>query len=301
VFNEGIDHALDQAREADDDVRVAGGGATILEHLNADLVDEFSITLSPVPFGVGTGLSMAWTRPGSRWIRSSDRRSRISKNSAPARCASCSLSTCGVPAYSWSPAIPPHRPPGSPRICRIPRSLRMSKVLYIIVCAAGPASGVGELVALAQNAHWTVQIIATPSALDFIDAPALETQTGRPVRSQYRKPTEPKSPRADAIIVAPCTYNTINKFAQGIADTYALGLLAEAPGLGIPVVILPFVNTALASRTVFRHNVDRLRAEGIHILIGTGQFEPHTPDSGAEHTDTYPWHLTLSALTPPKG
>lgn len=56
--NDGIEHALDQAREAADDrdVRIAGGGATILECLNAGLVDEFSITLSPVLFGTGTRL-----------------------------------------------------------------------------------------------------------------------------------------------------------------------------------------------------------------------------------------------------
>jgi len=56
--NDGILSALDQAREAagDRDVRVAGGGETILEYLNAGLVDEFSITLSPVLFGSGTRL-----------------------------------------------------------------------------------------------------------------------------------------------------------------------------------------------------------------------------------------------------
>ncbi|MFD5521691.1 dihydrofolate reductase family protein [Streptomyces sp. NPDC127066] len=56
--NDGIEHALDQAREAagDRDVRIAGGGATILEYLNAGLVDEFSIALSPVLFGAGTRL-----------------------------------------------------------------------------------------------------------------------------------------------------------------------------------------------------------------------------------------------------
>jgi dihydrofolate reductase len=56
--DDGIEHALDQAREAagDRDVRIAGGGATILEYLNAGLVDEFSITLSPVLFGAGTRL-----------------------------------------------------------------------------------------------------------------------------------------------------------------------------------------------------------------------------------------------------
>ena len=56
--NDGIESALDQAREAagDRDVRIAGGGATILEYLNAGLVDEFSISLSPVLFGSGIRL-----------------------------------------------------------------------------------------------------------------------------------------------------------------------------------------------------------------------------------------------------
>ncbi|TMR89987.1 flavoprotein [Nonomuraea basaltis] len=170
------------------------------------------------------------------------------------------------------------------------------KVLSIIVCAAGPAGDVGRLVTMAQDQGWTVQIIATPPALDFIDVPQLEQQTGRPVRSQYRKPDEPRSPRADAIIVAPATYNTLNKFAQGIADTYALGVLSEAPGLGIPVVVLPFVNSALASRTPFRRSVEDLRADGVRVLFGPGQFEPHPPSSGGDRIDAYPWKRALTEL-----
>src|ERR1700740_2414038 len=56
--NDGIESALDQARVAagDRDVRVAGGGATILEYVNAGLIDEFSIALSPVLFGSGVRL-----------------------------------------------------------------------------------------------------------------------------------------------------------------------------------------------------------------------------------------------------
>ena len=56
--NDGIESALEQAREAagDRDVRIAGGGATILEYLNAGLIDECSIALSPVLFGSGIRL-----------------------------------------------------------------------------------------------------------------------------------------------------------------------------------------------------------------------------------------------------
>jgi dihydrofolate reductase len=56
--NDGIESALDQARAAagDRDVRIAGGGETILEYLNAGLIDEFTIALSPVLFGAGVRL-----------------------------------------------------------------------------------------------------------------------------------------------------------------------------------------------------------------------------------------------------
>jgi dihydrofolate reductase len=56
--NDGIESALEQAREAagDLDVRIAGGGAAILEYVNAVLIDEFTIALSPVLFGSGIRL-----------------------------------------------------------------------------------------------------------------------------------------------------------------------------------------------------------------------------------------------------
>ena len=56
--NEGIESALQQAREAagDKDIRIAGGAHAILQYLNAGLVDEFSIALAPVFFGSGVRL-----------------------------------------------------------------------------------------------------------------------------------------------------------------------------------------------------------------------------------------------------
>jgi len=167
------------------------------------------------------------------------------------------------------------------------------RVLAVIVCGAGPAADVGALVKLAQQHGWTVQLIATPAALDFLDIPALEALTGTAVRDSYRSPGDPRSQRADAVIVAPATYNTICKCALGISDTYALGILAEAVSLPIPVVILPFVNSALASRRPFQHAVSQLRDEGVRVLLGPGEFEPHPPGTGGQQIDAFPWQLAL--------
>ena len=167
------------------------------------------------------------------------------------------------------------------------------RVLTIVACGAGPAAAISTCVKLAQDRGWTVQVTATPAALDFFDPQAIAGQTGSPVRSQYAKPGALRSLIPDAILVAPATYNTINKWAQGISDTYALGILAEATGLGVPIVVLPFVNTALASRAPFRRSVDSLRAEGVMILLGPDGFQPHPPRTGDSKIDSYPWHLGL--------
>jgi len=56
--NDGIEPALAQARKAAGhrDVRIAGGGAAILEYVNAGLIDDFTIALSSVLFGSGVRL-----------------------------------------------------------------------------------------------------------------------------------------------------------------------------------------------------------------------------------------------------
>jgi phosphopantothenoylcysteine synthetase/decarboxylase len=167
------------------------------------------------------------------------------------------------------------------------------RVLSVIVCGAGPATAIGTLVKLARDRGWTVQVIATPAALDFFDQAAVEEQAGNPVRSQYSTPGAPRSQIPDAIIVAPATYNTINKWALGISDTYALCVLAEITALGVPIVVLPFVNSALASRPPFRRSIEALRAEGVRILLGPGGVEPHPPRTGGNLIDSYPWHLAL--------
>jgi phosphopantothenoylcysteine synthetase/decarboxylase len=170
------------------------------------------------------------------------------------------------------------------------------RVLAVVVCGAGPATAIGTLVGLARDRGWTVQVIATPAALEFFDRAAIETLTGHPVRSQYAKPGAPRSLIPDAVLVAPATYNTINKWALGISDTYALGMLAETTGLGVPTIVLPFVNSALADRAPFQRSVDSLRAEGVRILLGPGGVEPHAPRTGGDLIGSYPWHLGLDEV-----
>ncbi|MBD0739424.1 flavoprotein [Streptomyces sp. CBMA29] len=166
--------------------------------------------------------------------------------------------------------------------------------LYVVVCAAGVARDVGVLISAAQGRGWGVGVVATPLGLGFIDQAAVEAQTGYPVRSAWRKPGDVRPlPPADAIAVAPATFNTVNKWAGGIADTLALGILCEAYGFGIPTAVLPYVNSAMAAHPAYEASLARLRAMGV-LVSG---LEPHPPKSGGG-ADTFRWDEALELLAP---
>jgi phosphopantothenoylcysteine synthetase/decarboxylase len=141
-------------------------------------------------------------------------------------------------------------------------------VLYVIVCAAPPAAEVQDLVKLAQAAGWEVAVTATPEALAFIDAPLLAAITGFPVRHRWREPDEPETvPEANAVVVAPATFNAINRWVAGITNTVAVGTLCEYLGLDAPIVAVPNVNPPLARHPRFRASLRQLREWGVRVLF----------------------------------
>jgi len=173
----------------------------------------------------------------------------------------------------------------------------MPKVLYLIACAAPPAQNISQMITLAQKDGWDVCLIATPSAVRFIDPAAMADLTGHPVRSEYKEPGQTDAlPAPDAVIVAPATVNTINKWALGICDTLALGILVEGIGKKLPIVALPFTNYAQAAHPAFAQNIDRLRSWGVQVLFGPHVYPLHAPGTGGEYVSVFPWQLTLKAL-----
>jgi phosphopantothenoylcysteine synthetase/decarboxylase len=144
-------------------------------------------------------------------------------------------------------------------------------VLYLVCCAAPPVLQAEELVVRAQSRGWDVCVICTPTAARWLRdrSASLEALTGHPVRSQYKLPGEPDVlPPADAMLVTPATSNTIAKWALGVSDTLALGLLTEAIGLRLPVAALPHLNAAQAGHPAFAGHVETLRAAGVSVLLG---------------------------------
>ncbi len=110
--------------------------------------------------------------------------------------------------------------------------------------------------------------------------------------SQYKQPDEPDVlPPADAFIVAPATFNTINKWAQGMSDTLALGLLNEGIGLGLPMVATPWPNVALARHPVFVRSVATLREWGVSVII-----DPDRLPGASDVPPAFPWEELRAEL-----
>jgi phosphopantothenoylcysteine synthetase/decarboxylase len=174
----------------------------------------------------------------------------------------------------------------------------MSRVLYVITCGSPAARDVHLLIGLARSRAWDVCLVTTPDGRKFVDAPALAALTGHPVRCAFKNPGDPDVlPQPDAMIVAPATVNTINKWAAGIADTLALGLLIEGQGRGLPIVAVPYTNSAMAAHPAFLDSVARLRGWGVAVLFGEDVVPLHPPGTVESHIDGFPWLLALDSLS----
>src|SRR3954467_4789598 len=118
-------------------------------------------------------------------------------------------------------------------------------VLYVVACGGRPAADLPEFVAQVKADGWHVCVIATPSAVKFMDLDALAAITGHPVRHDYKQPDEPDVlPSPDAYVVAPATFNANSNRASETSDTLALGMLNEAIGLPRPIIAVPTPNVA---------------------------------------------------------
>jgi len=73
-------------------------------------------------------------------------------------------------------------------------------------------------------------------------------------------------PLEDMVLVAPCTFNTLNKIVGGIADTYPLTITATAIGAGRNVVIAPAMNGDLWYHPIIEESRKKLEQWGCKIV-----------------------------------
>jgi len=118
-----------------------------------------------------------------------------------------------------------------------------------------------------------VTVVMTQMAQKIIHPYALEWSTGNPVITELTGKIEhvqlggEHSDRADLILIAPSTANTISKAATGIDDTPVTTLLTTAIGADIPIIIAPAMHASMYKHPIINENIKKLQSIGIDVLM----------------------------------
>ncbi|MFZ2049547.1 MAG: bifunctional phosphopantothenoylcysteine decarboxylase/phosphopantothenate--cysteine ligase CoaBC [Solirubrobacteraceae bacterium] len=139
-----------------------------------------------------------------------------------------------------------------------------------------------ELVRLATGAGHSVRVIQTPSSRRFVGQASFEALTGAPVlvsefdHDPFHGAFPGEQPpgyepighleivaKADLLLIAPASANTIAKLAHGHAE----GMLSTAAlAARCPLVIAPAMNSNMYEHPATRANLALLRDRGAHVV-----------------------------------
>lgn len=117
-----------------------------------------------------------------------------------------------------------------------------------------------------------VTAVMTPAAQRILHPDALWFATGsRPVTDltgavEHVALLGQVPDRADVLLIAPATANTIAKVALGIDDTPVTTMATTALGTGVPVVVAPAMHGTIYRNPAVRRNLDTLRAMGVAVV-----------------------------------
>ena len=140
-----------------------------------------------------------------------------------------------------------------------------TQALFVFVTAAGVARSAGEVVRGALAVGWEVYGVATPNVAAVVPPRRVFAVPGCTwIRDYGQSPLE-RFPFG-TMLVAPCTFNTFNKLALGLADNLVTAMVADALGAGCPVVVAPAMNRRLWQHPQTRRSAEQLAAWGCRIV-----------------------------------
>ncbi len=137
---------------------------------------------------------------------------------------------------------------------------------YLIVTGAATARRLPALIgALAPHVP-PILTVLTDNARRVISPRELALVPGHRIVESYFDEAILPRPADGLVLVAPCSFNSLNKLAAGIADTLALSITAEAIGRGTPIVVAISVNDPLWKHPLAARSAATLRSWAVTVI-----------------------------------
>ena len=146
-----------------------------------------------------------------------------------------------------------------------------NKNILLGVTGGIAAYKIANLASMLKKQKANVRVIMTKNACQFITSMTFETLTAQKVYTDtFDRDFEFKVDHielgkwADVFLIAPATANVIAKLANGIADDM---LTTTALAMRCPLVVAPAMNTAMYENRAVKHNIMKLRTNGMEIIL----------------------------------
>src|SRR5687767_6733599 len=140
-------------------------------------------------------------------------------------------------------------------------------VVYLVLSGTTTAARCPEILrGLVGLGFSTVIALPTPNASRTIAPRDLaDVEGAQVVESYFDLAIRPRPPRG-VVLFAPCSFNSLNKLALGIADSLALSVAAEAIGRGTPVIVGPSLNQPLLDHPRAQASMRTLATWGVTVV-----------------------------------
>lgn len=145
----------------------------------------------------------------------------------------------------------------------------------VVLCITGSIAAIEspEIARMLMRYGAEVHTAMSMSAQKIIQPVAFEWATGNPVivdltgKIEHVQLAGEWIGRADLVLIAPSTANTIGKIANGIDDTVVTTIATTAIGSGIPLLIVPAMHVSMYKHPALIENIKKLESFGVEFIV----------------------------------
>jgi phosphopantothenoylcysteine decarboxylase/phosphopantothenate--cysteine ligase len=144
----------------------------------------------------------------------------------------------------------------------------------VVLCVTGSVAAVRSSEIARALMRYGAEVFAVMSemAKKIIHPYLMEWATGNAVVTELTGKIEhvalvgERTSKADLVLVAPATANTISKIACGIDDTPVTSVVTTAFGSGVPLMVVPAMHESMYRHPIVAENIEKLKALGVEFV-----------------------------------